>query len=67
MINCYLKNIKICNIAYPNDPIKPQNLPVPLQPVEEPLRQTWYYKSSLETYYKLLEEKKHKVQWEHWE
>ena len=49
MINCYLKNIKICNIVYPNDPIKPQNLPVPLQPVEEPLRQTWYYKSSLET------------------
>ena len=38
IINCYLKNIKICNIVYPNDPIKPQNLPVPLKPVEEPLR-----------------------------
>ena len=43
----------------------PPNFPVSLQPVEKPLRQTCYYKSTLESQYQLLEDRKHKAQWRH--
>ena len=56
MINCYLKTLKFC---------KPPNLLVSLQPVEKPLRQTCYYKSTLESQYQLLEDKKRKTQRKH--
>ena len=40
---------------YPNDPIKSPNITVALQLVEKPLRQTCYYKSTLEFQYQILE------------
>ena len=57
MIIGYLKTLKYA--MYTTD------LPVSLQPVEKPLKQTLYYKSALESQYQLLEDRKHKAQRKH--
>ena len=46
---------------------KATDLPISLQPIEKPLRQTCYYKSALESQYQLLEDKKRKAHRKHWE
>ena len=58
MINLYLKTLKFAMYFF-------TDLPVSLQPVEKPLRQTCYYKSTLESQYQLLEDRKHKAQRKH--
>ena len=64
MINCYLKPLKFATYFISMIPSN-TDLPVSLQPVEKPLRQTCHYKSTLQSQYQLLEDRKHKVQRKH--